>query len=158
VVRPLLGISKNELREYASAHNLAWREDSTNADARYRRNFVRQHIVPKFTAADRQKMLDINRRMAGLNVAIDAAVNGWLAAQPTPDTLSRAQFISLPHVVAREIMLAFIRQNGAQNVGRQLIEQLVTAAKTARAGTLHDIDRRLVLTISAKNIAIISRG
>lgn len=158
VVRPLLGVPKSELREYAAAHNLAWREDSTNADPRYRRNFVRQHVVPKFAAGDRQKMLAINHRMFELNEAIDAAINDWLATQPAPHTLSRAQFILLPHNVACEVMIAFIRQSGAQNVGRKLIEQLVAAAKTARAGTLHDIDQRLVLKVLTKNIAVIARA
>ncbi|MEG9476675.1 tRNA lysidine(34) synthetase TilS [Mannheimia indoligenes] len=45
--RPLLGISKAELVEYATQHKLDWIEDESNADSRFDRNFLRNEILPK---------------------------------------------------------------------------------------------------------------
>jgi tRNA(Ile)-lysidine synthase len=46
VIRPLLEISRAELRRYAAAHALAFREDASNADLRIPRNRVRHELLP----------------------------------------------------------------------------------------------------------------
>ena len=45
-VRPLLEISRPEILEYAESQGLKWREDSSNHDSSYRRNYIRQEILP----------------------------------------------------------------------------------------------------------------
>lgn len=44
--RPLLELSHAEMAEWLAAHGISWREDATNADARYYRNRIRLHLVP----------------------------------------------------------------------------------------------------------------
>lgn len=46
ILRPLLGIYKEEILEYAKHHEISFREDSTNSDQSYKRNFIRHSIVP----------------------------------------------------------------------------------------------------------------
>lgn len=46
VVRPLLDRTHEELCELLRVRGIEWREDSTNADTRYLRSFVRHQIVP----------------------------------------------------------------------------------------------------------------
>jgi len=46
VVRPLLDISRPELRQYAAEHGLGFRDDSSNADVRIPRNRVRLELLP----------------------------------------------------------------------------------------------------------------
>ncbi len=45
-LRPLLNIARAELRDYAQAHGLDWVEDESNLDPRYRRNALRQEVMP----------------------------------------------------------------------------------------------------------------
>jgi tRNA(Ile)-lysidine synthase len=45
-VRPLLGVRRAELTEWASGRGLSWRDDPTNADPRYLRNRVRAEVLP----------------------------------------------------------------------------------------------------------------
>jgi tRNA(Ile)-lysidine synthase len=47
LVRPLLAYTRAELYEYAQAANLKWIEDSSNADTRFDRNFLRHEIMPR---------------------------------------------------------------------------------------------------------------
>ena len=47
ILRPLQNITRQEILEFARQHNLIWREDSSNASDKYRRNFIRHHIIPK---------------------------------------------------------------------------------------------------------------
>lgn len=46
IVRPLLFARKDELMEFATAHQLAWVEDSSNALDKYARNYLRHQVVP----------------------------------------------------------------------------------------------------------------
>lgn len=46
-IRPLLDVSRNDLLEYAQASGLQWVEDSSNADVRFDRNFLRAEILPR---------------------------------------------------------------------------------------------------------------
>lgn len=48
LIRPLLGFSRDEIREYAVSNGLNWREDSTNVDSSYKRNLIRNEVFPLF--------------------------------------------------------------------------------------------------------------
>ena len=48
IVRPLLGISREEIRAWMQEHGCPWREDSTNADNTPRRNRIRNEVFPVF--------------------------------------------------------------------------------------------------------------
>ncbi|MDR1888862.1 MAG: tRNA lysidine(34) synthetase TilS [Zoogloeaceae bacterium] len=50
LLRPLLDVSANAIAAYAAAKQLRWVEDESNADARYRRNFLRHQILPELAS------------------------------------------------------------------------------------------------------------
>ncbi|MBL7937408.1 MAG: tRNA lysidine(34) synthetase TilS, partial [Bacteroidia bacterium] len=47
MVRPLLFATKDEIKAYAEKQNLSFREDSSNQEVKYKRNFIRHQIVPE---------------------------------------------------------------------------------------------------------------
>ncbi|NBC07305.1 MAG: tRNA lysidine(34) synthetase TilS [Bacteroidetes bacterium] len=46
VIRPLLFAERREIAAYAKQQGLAYREDHTNAETKYRRNFLRHKVIP----------------------------------------------------------------------------------------------------------------
>lgn len=46
IIRPLLFATKKEIETFISVHNIAYRDDASNATDNYLRNAVRHHIVP----------------------------------------------------------------------------------------------------------------
>ncbi|KAA3439298.1 tRNA lysidine(34) synthetase TilS [Rufibacter hautae] len=46
LIRPLLGLTKNDLYDWLVAKRLAWREDSSNESRKYNRNLVRHEVIP----------------------------------------------------------------------------------------------------------------
>lgn len=46
LLRPMLGMHKTSIEQYAEAHQLQWVEDESNQDTSYDRNFMRQTIMP----------------------------------------------------------------------------------------------------------------
>lgn len=49
-LRPMLGLTRDDLRQYAGENRLRWIEDESNLDNRFTRNFLRQRILPELTA------------------------------------------------------------------------------------------------------------
>ncbi len=49
VIRPLLCVHRAELRDFLSARGQTWREDRTNTDTAYARNYVRASVLPALT-------------------------------------------------------------------------------------------------------------
>jgi len=54
LVRPLLELTREELRSYLIATNEGWREDATNADSAIPRNRIRHHVLPQLRALNLQ--------------------------------------------------------------------------------------------------------
>lgn len=46
LLRPLLGVSREEIREWMLSNGADWREDSTNAQSEYKRNLLRNRVFP----------------------------------------------------------------------------------------------------------------
>jgi len=45
-LRPLLCVRRDEIIKYLEQRNLKWRQDHTNADCTYRRNYIRHRLLP----------------------------------------------------------------------------------------------------------------
>ena len=152
--RPFLPVSKRQILEYARMHKLAWREDSTNSDETYMRNYVRRKLLNRFSETDRKQLLVLATQTKMLNAEIEKELEKYLDAQPTPVTLDRAQFIQLPHGVAREVMAAWLKKQTDVEVTKRLLERLVVAAKTAKTGNKLDIDVAHWLYVSDNSLAL----
>ncbi len=154
IKRPLLQVSKKELLRYAEKEGLRWREDSTNNDERYLRNYIRRRILPRFVSNDREALLATSRRAAELNEAIDRELAVYLHLQPASGVLDRYNFTMLPHAVAREVIAGWLLRYAQAELSRKMLERLVIAAKTGRAGTRVDINRQYWLKISPATLAL----
>ncbi|MEO6761407.1 MAG: tRNA lysidine(34) synthetase TilS [Candidatus Saccharimonadales bacterium] len=155
--RPLLSVPKEELLRYAKREGLKWREDSTNIDQKYLRNYVRMNILPHFAKADREALLELSRSTANINQQIHNQATNYLHLQPSPKRLDRSSFTNLPHAVSREIMAEWLLANTATVLSRQLLERLVVAAKTLEPHKQIDVDREYRLVLSPTTIALLPR-
>ena len=48
IVKPLLFIEKNDIVNYAKQNNVTWREDRSNVQNKYLRNYIRNILIPSF--------------------------------------------------------------------------------------------------------------
>jgi len=46
VIRPMLALNKEEITAYAEQHNIAFREDASNKETKYKRNKLRHKVLP----------------------------------------------------------------------------------------------------------------
>lgn len=152
--RPLLGFSKLEIKNYALANKLAWREDPSNQDTKYLRNYVRHEILAKTNAASREELLDIISANKELNQKLDKELTNQLHLQPASRTLARHYFIMLPHRVGLEVLATWLRANEVSDYDAKKLAILAAAAKTARAGTKLDINKSSRLVIGKTQLAL----
>lgn len=156
--RPLLHLPKHKLIEYAESKGLEWREDSTNNDLRYRRNYIRHQLLPaiqKKSPEKYAKLQSLIKRQADLNKAIDATLHTMLHVQPHTSTLRRYDVIALPHNVARELVGEWLRLNGKREFNSRHLERATIALKTARPKTSLILDKNYRLEFDKKLARIV---
>lgn len=157
VVRPLLKIAKQELIAYAKANQLSWREDSTNQDTRYIRNYVRHRLITLYSPETREYLLTELEELAELNDRLDTALINQLHTQPGTYELDRHWFIMLPHAAAREIMATWLRERGAKEFDAKRLELLTIAAKTFESGKRADVDAWYYIEVGKGKLALMTR-
>jgi tRNA(Ile)-lysidine synthetase-like protein len=153
IVRPLLSYSKSDIKDYATRHKIVWREDSTNSDETYLRNFVRHQIIPRLSTAQREKLVHILHDANETNQQLDIELTAILGTQ-SPQALSRALVTGLPHTAARELIASWLRAAGLRDFDRQTLERLAVAAKTAKAGSRADVIKNYSVEISKTDLAL----
>lgn len=134
IARPLLGMPKTDITEYAVQHNLDWREDSTNQDERYTRNYVRNRLLTRFDTDARRQLLAIINRLQAVNDELDAELTSIV-----DDILARHFFNQLPHELAKEVLATWLRRHGIIDYDRKMLERLSVQAKTKPAGKQLDV-------------------
>lgn len=154
IIRPLLPYSKTDLRNYAHKHGLRWREDSTNTDEKYTRNWIRHRLLPKLSRRQKRELTEAYHRSAARNRLIDEAIGTAMREVSNHKGLNRKKFIALPYPVACEIMAAWLGRHKVQEVDRKLIDIAVVSAKTLPPGKKISLDRKRSLKIEADSITI----
>lgn len=157
IVRPLLGYSKEQILEYAVKHSIAWREDPTNQNTIYLRNYIRSHVMPYFSPGKRAELVILLENMHTTNDEIDNQISSLLHIQPALNEINREWFIDLPHSVAKELIHAWLRKHGANNITKTTIDRITVAMKTAKSGRIINIDGGLFIRVGKDKLALIRR-
>jgi len=153
IARPFLHIPKKKLLEYAAQEGLTWREDSTNENAKYLRNYIRQNILPQLGEEGKARLSRLINDQRTINAQLDALLSDQLAAHP-PRTLKRNWFTGLPHDAALETMAAWLRQNKLADFDKQTLERAVVGAKTGRPGQKIALKSDIFMEINKDNLAL----
>jgi tRNA(Ile)-lysidine synthase len=164
LVRPLLEVSRAELREYLGAAGESWREDLTNADRAIPRNRIRHNVLPELRAVNAQADLAL-ARAAGLlrtdaafldglaNEAVARVVRvqdgawGASSASGAEGAATRRVMVDgieltrLPLALARRVALrALETANPSRSYGLEEAEMLCDAAAGGAGGSVAGLD------------------
>ncbi len=160
ILRPLLNYTKNDIIAYARRHNMAWREDTTNADERYLRNYIRHAVVPMLdqkSDAWREKFLQHIRKQHQLRHTINKQFDAWLDKQDTKNntlTILRYDIIMAPTQIAYEyIQHAFWRHTG-HTLERRQAQAAVLFTKIARPRKLMQTGPNWQLRAASANVVV----
>lgn len=127
-IRPLLGVSREEITEWLEKKGFSYCNDSTNEDCTYSRNFIRNRILPDLTA-------NVNSRSAAhiFELSEEACqVESWLAecAEKCLELYAREE---KDRVVLNKEMFRMEREPVFRRAVKMAIGKL--------SGTMKDIER-----------------
>jgi tRNA(Ile)-lysidine synthase len=153
ILRPLLNTSKLDLLHYAEKHGIAWREDSTNEDESYLRNYIRKRLMSELEP-HRKMLLEVRRKLVDIYFEADMLLH---LATPQKNVISRSYFLTFPFSVQREIVRMWLATFGVTEVDRQLLERVAIAIKTLPRGRKADINVEYWLSSQPHNVQIIKK-
>ena len=129
LIRPLLGLDRADIEQYAQEHGLLWRDDGSNADLSFARNNLRHQWLPRLSEAFNPRLTEALANLAEVARAEedhwDPALTGLLSAFSTRYGAS----VVIPVKLFQEMDLATQRR-----LIRRLHQQL---ANTAEMGLDH---------------------
>lgn len=73
ILRPMLGISREEIRDWMVSHGCEWREDRTNSDSQFKRNRIRNLVFPVFREINPSFIRTLNEDMERFRQVDDIA-------------------------------------------------------------------------------------
>jgi tRNA(Ile)-lysidine synthase len=151
LVRPLLHLSKQQIRDYAVSRRLEWVEDSTNAEMIYFRNQLRRRIATSLTRKQRHALLATWNWQRRLKRAIDHEVSQYL--QPTHE-YDRYLFIYGDQLAVQEILRAAIVGAATTGPTRPQLDRALLAIKTAKAGTVFEVGGGVLLRFTERTFIV----
>jgi len=137
ILRPLLEIRRESLREHLRAINQTWREDSSNRSPRYLRNRLRVALSGRDELA--QSLIELGKSCA--------ALRRWVrsAAPRLGESFRVAELARLPGILAEESARTWLRARGvpAGQIAPKTIENLIEMAADAASPPRRDFPGRI---------------
>jgi len=146
VIRPLLGITRDELRAFLAESGVAFREDATNSDVRIPRNRIRHELLPLLESQFCRGIVDVLARAAELarrdedfltRQAIDLARRIVLSENDSETRLAAVPMAAAhPALGSRVALAALERYAGRRAIGSGHVERLLELAARTSDGAL----------------------
>ena len=123
-IRPLLSVSRAELRDYLRRHGHDWREDPTNDDDRFARARVRKAMqVLDGLDINGRRLNETMRNLAEVRGLLDRTLAGFVEAHVNEQVgtvyVRRTSYLDLPMEIRRRFLSAIIRwMSGSRHAPR----------------------------------------
>ena len=136
LLRPLLGVTRAAIGQYAAARDLSWIEDESNGDTYYLRNFLRQEIMPRLET--RAPAYRVTLCRAAGHLAEAAQLLDTLAVMDgegclTGATLGVAALTKIPEARARNLLRYFLAAQHVLMPDARRLDEALRQAMTAKA-------------------------
>jgi tRNA(Ile)-lysidine synthase len=134
VIRPLLDVSRAELRAYLAGVGEAWSEDESNADVVNPRNRIRHNVIPELDRAAGALTTPAIARAAALaredadwldELAREQIAPASAGREGSP-ALDAAALGRMPRPIVRRVLLETLRQHaGGREIGLEHVESVL---------------------------------
>jgi tRNA(Ile)-lysidine synthase len=80
IIRPLINCTKEEIRQYAKLNSIPYRDDVSNRETNYKRNWVRLRLIPMLRASDDSSVNELHEFCEKVENALPA-YESWVEKQ-----------------------------------------------------------------------------
>jgi tRNA(Ile)-lysidine synthase len=120
LIRPLLGVRRQEILDYLDSLGQPYCTDTTNADCSFTRNRIRQQLLPLLAADYNSQVVDALLRLGQLAGEVQAVIDREIddlfdrAVRSTTAsvTVTLARLEGLPRYLIRELLIRIWRDRG----------------------------------------------
>ena len=162
LIRPLLGMTRAEIEEYARANGVEYREDRTNAENDAQRNRIRNEVFPEFAKINPSFVRTLNADMAHFAQADAIVEDYFLEAE---DKVFKDNKIDVEGLLAlkhwRYVLFRILEPLGfhADTLGavQKLLEERASGAEGTFAGKRF-YSPAMVLETTSAGISILPRS
>jgi tRNA(Ile)-lysidine synthase len=139
IIRPLLSLSANDIYDFLSENRIAWREDKTNTDSVYSRNFIRNEVLP--IVRNRFPMVDTAISSLSIVASESLLLLDELLNEKFTGLIERQDdlvFIDVNRIMHNRpafnnIVAATLRDDFGQNVNRHMLNEMYTGFATIKS-------------------------
>ena len=125
ILRPLLGIWRDEIDRYVGKYRLKFREDASNRNLAPLRNRLRRHIIPYLEKTLRRKIRSSIWRAATIAAEEEACIEGMVARSAgTNQHLAVKRLRGLTPALQRRAIMTWLREQNVADIGFEVIERV----------------------------------
>lgn len=123
IIRPLLFARRRDIEEYASDNRIEFRTDSSNESTKYRRNYLRQTVMPMLEASSETDIVASLNKLSHLMCQLDAKISAEVRASLDESAFSAndgegsiavSVLRSKAHYLQEGMILEVLRKLGAE--------------------------------------------
>jgi len=123
IMRPLLAFTRAEIKTYAEARPLRWREDESNRSADFTRNRLRQAVLPALQRAVGHDPVPVMARAGEILAAEDEWMESLVAAEARAAQLDVRVLRRQPAARQRRLLRAWLRAHTGNEIDFETIER-----------------------------------
>ena len=144
-IRPILCFEKSEILDFLKENNIHYVDDSTNFTNDYKRNMIRNEIIPFIKKNFNEDIVSSMSRLASIakenNLYLEDIINDKYIDIVKSNTIDREGFNELGHYEKTLILRKFLRDNlnYLNNISKDNIEDMINLIKLD-SGKKYDID------------------
>ena len=138
LIRPLLFLTKEQILAFLQNENQDFVTDSSNFDCKYRRNFIRERILPA--------MRELNPEAARASLAMSEALREdeqFLVSLLPADFPDLAGLVRLPDVLLRRVLVREYENAGGAGLTRAHLAALLALVREGMTGDMVCLPRQI---------------
>lgn len=144
-IRPILCFEKSEILDFLKENNIHYVDDSTNFTNDYKRNMIRNEIIPFIKKNFNENIVSSMSRLASIakenNLYLEDIINDKYINNVKSNTIDREGFNELNHYEKTLVLRKFLRENlnYLNNISKDNIEDMIKLI-SLDSGKKYDID------------------
>lgn len=144
-IRPILCFEKSEILDFLKENNIHYVDDSTNFTNDYKRNMIRNEIIPFIKKNFNENIVSSMSRLASIakenNLYLEDIINDKYIDIVKSNTIDREGFNELGHYEKTLVLRKFLRDNlnYLNNISKDNIEDMINLI-SLDSGKKYDID------------------
>jgi len=167
IVRPLLGVSREEVLAHAGAAGLSWREDPGNASGTGARSRLRTRWLPGLAQEFNPRLLRALARLAEaqrrdaewMEALVEQEARGRIRREGGALWIDAGGFGALPPALALRFARRLLREAGlARDVSNRHLSRIVRFLERGAPGRRLELPRRMELARHGPSFRLAARG